>query len=392
MSVSQLQDHKWPVVSVPNGAGGAVKTFKQEMEWLAGFEEIVLAFDMDGPGQEAARECAAVLPPGKAKIAHLPAKDANECLKLGLGKELISSLWNAHPYRPDGIVEAATLLERAMEPVKLGLDWPWPTLTRYTYGRRRREIYGFGAGTGCGKTTTFKEIIRHILTNEALPVGLLFLEEPPHHTLKTIAGLIDGVRYHVPGVEYDPEKLRATLDQISQRVFLYDHFGAMGWDGIKEKIRFMAHGLGIKDIFLDHLTALAASVDDDERKAIDKIMAELSALAQELDITIYYISHLTTPEGKPHEEGGRVKEKDFRGSRSIAFWSHFLFGLERDKQDREGITTFRVLKDRYTGDANGITFGLRYDRNSGRMHECALPDNDDGDEQPRSKREIEPAF
>jgi twinkle protein len=110
----------------------------------------------------------------------------------------------------------------------------------------------------------------------------------------------------------------------------------------------------------------------DERKAIDKIMAELSALTQELDCTIYYISHLTTPDGKPHEEGGRVFEKHFRGSRSIAYWSHYMFALERDKQSDDP-TTFRVLKDRYTGDAAGLTFGLKYDTDTGLYHQCEVP-------------------
>lgn len=133
----------------------------------------------------------------------------------------------------------------------------------------------------------------------------------------------------------------------------------------------------MKDIFLDHLTALAAAIDEqDERKAIDKIMAELSALTQELDCTIYYISHLTTPDGKPHEEGGRVFEKHFRGSRSIAYWSHFMFAMERNKQSDDP-TTFRVLKDRYTGDSAGLTFGLRYDTKTGLLEECALPTKDD---------------
>lgn len=66
-------------------------------------------------------------------------------------------------------------------------------------------------------------------------------------------------------------------------------------------------------------------------------------------------------------------EKQFRGSRSIAYWSHFLFGIERDKQDEGGVTVFRVLKDRYTGDAAGLRFGLAYDTTTGLLNECALP-------------------
>ena len=67
-------------------------------------------------------------------------------------------------------------------------------------------------------------------------------------------------------------------------------------------------------------------------------------------------------------------ERHFRGSRSIAFWSDFLFGIERDKQEPDGVTTFRVLKDRFTGDATGLTFGLKYDNKTGLLNECPIPD------------------
>ena len=379
MTVSQLQQNKWPVVSVPNGAQGAAKSIAEAIEWLEGYEQVIFMFDQDDPGKAAAKECADMLSPGKAYMARLPMKDANMCLLEGKGKEIISAMWDAKAYRPDGVIDIDSLVDEASMDIELGLDWPWPTLTAKTYGRRRGELYGFGGGTGCGKSTLFKQISKHIIENDDLPVGLIMLEEPPKLTAKTIAGMMMGLRVHVPGVEYDRQELRDTISKLGGRVFLYDHFGSMEFEIIREKMRYMVRALGIKDIFLDHLTALASAIDGDERKAIDKIMAELSSLTQELDCTIYYVSHLTTPEGKAHEEGGRVLEKQFRGSRSIAYWSHFLFGIERDKQATDDITTFRVLKDRYTGDAAGLRFGLRYDTTTGLLAECPLPSNENAE-------------
>jgi twinkle protein len=376
MSVSQLQNNKWPVVSVPNGAQGAARTIAQEIEWVETFDKVIFMFDMDEPGQNAARECAATLSPGKAFIARLPMKDANMCLLEGKSRELIDSMWGAKAFRPDGVIDIEDVVDKASMDVEIGLPWPWPSLTEKTYGRRRGELYGFGGGTGCGKSTVFKQIARHIIETEDLPIGLLMLEEPPALTAKTMAGMMMGKRVHVPGVQYDKDELRTTLQSLSGRVYLYDHFGSMSFEVIREKIRYMVRALGVRDIFLDHLTALAASIATDERKAIDSIMAELSSLTQELDCTIYYISHLTTPEGKSHEEGGRVLEKQFRGSRSIAYWSHYLFGIERNKQDVGGVTTFRVLKDRYTGDAAGLRFGLKYITETGLLSECPIPSKD----------------
>ena len=377
LTVSQLQQNRWPTVSVPNGASAAAKAIANSIEFVESFEKVIFMFDMDDPGREAAKQCAEMLSPGKAYVARLPMKDANECLLEGKGKDVIDAMWNAKPFRPDGVISISEVAAKAAEDIEVGRPWPWQSLTDRTYGRRYGELYGFGGGTGCGKSTVFKQIATHIIKTEKVPVGLIMLEEPPSMTAKTIAGMMMGVRVHVPEVQYDRDELRKTLAGLDGRVYLYDHFGSMSFGVIKQKIRYMVRALGVRDIFLDHLTALAAAIDTDERKAIDAIMAELSSLTQELDCTIYYVSHLTTPEGKSHEEGGRVLEKQFRGSRSIAYWSHFLFGIERDKQDEDGVTVFRVLKDRFTGDAAGLRFGLRYSTENGLLEECPLPTKSD---------------
>ena len=106
----------------------------------------------------------------------------------------------------------------------------------------------------------------------------------------------------------------------------------------------------------------------------------MASLAQELGIIVHFISHLTTPDGKPHEEGGRVMEKHFTGSRAIARWSHYMFGLERNKQDENEMkrqtTTVRVLKDRFTGRATAAKFGLFYNKDNGILSETVLFEDD----------------
>ena len=141
---------------------------------------------------------------------------------------------------------------------------------------------------------------------------------------------------------------------------MYDQLGEPHWDGVKSHIRFRAKSRGIKVFYLDHLTAMADPAN--ERASLEQLMKEMSGLAQQLSVIIHFISHLATPDGKPHEEGGRVTIRHFKGSRAIGFWSHFMFGLERDQQAESAaeraVTTFRVLKDRYTGQSTGLTFYL----------------------------------
>jgi twinkle protein len=382
LSCSQALGNSWPVLSLPKGAMNAARAIGPFVKELEKYDAVVLCFDADEPGREAVAACATLFSPGKLRVAQLPddVKDANDLVRTNRSKALSDALFGASPYRLDGIRSVADLREQARTRVVMGRPWPYPSLTAATYGIRRKELYGLGAGVGCGKTETFKEFIVETIAPEGvlddgLPVGLLFLEEPPAHTLKVLAGKLVGKLFHIPGVEYEQQELDDALDLLVDKVFVYDHFGAKGYEDVKSRITYMVSVLGIKDIYLDHLTALVAGVDD-ERRSLDHIMADLAGMAERLDFTLYYISHLSTPDGKPHEEGGRVYERHFAGSRAIARWSHFMFALERDKQDPDGVTTFRVLKDRYTGRATGLTFGLAYGRDSGRLTECALPSPD----------------
>ena len=58
ISLSQIFNHKYPVVGIPNGVNGAVKSIKKELEYLESFETVVIFFDQDKYGFEAAQKVA----------------------------------------------------------------------------------------------------------------------------------------------------------------------------------------------------------------------------------------------------------------------------------------------------------------------------------------------
>jgi twinkle protein len=107
----------------------------------------------------------------------------------------------------------------------------------------------------------------------------------------------------------------------------------------------------------------------------------MGGLVKELNVTIHFISHLATPDGTPHEEGGRVMIRHFKGSRAIGFWSHFMYGLERNQQSDDpavrGTTTLRCLKDRDTGNSTGECIYFGYDRDTGLLTPCDAPPKPD---------------
>lgn len=375
LTISQVFGNKWEVVSIPSGSKSAKKALKQHLELIESFEQIVIAFDDDEPGREAVQECAILFTPGKLKVASWNGyKDANEMMMAGKSSEIAACIFNARAYRPDGIVNGSELWESIQKPIEWGLSYPWEDLTKATYGIRLNELIAVGAGTGMGKTDLVKEIVTHLVCHHKENVGLVFLEESNRDTALGIMNKQASKLFHVPGMLYTEEERKEAYEATvgTGRVFMYDHFGHTDYDTIKSKIRYMAVSCGCKYIFLDHITALVSGdKDGDERKQLDYIMTDLASLVRELNINIHFISHLTTPEGKPHEEGGRVQIRHFRGSRAIGQWSSFMLGLERNQQANTELerhtSTLRVLKDRYTGRATGFTQLLRYDQATGRL-------------------------
>ena len=369
---------QWPVVSIKNGASAAVKDCQAQFEYLDSFETIVICFDADDPGKKAAAAVAELFG-SKAKIVkHVKGfKDACDYLVAGAGKDYVNAWWKAEEYRPEGIVTVSDIKDRLLVPPEPGVPWCFDTLTRLTYGRRKGEIYAFGAGVGVGKTDVFTQQIAYDISVLKEKVGVIYLEQPVVETAQRVAGKLDKKLYHVPDADWSRDEYIASIDRLDscQQLYMMEHFGAMSWAAVKNIIKYFSKVYEIKHIYLDHLTALSAN-EQDERRALDGIMADMASLAQSDGLIIHFVSHLTTPEGKPHEEGGRVMEKHFTGSRAIARWSHYMFGLERDKQHEDPVkrqtTTFRVLKDRFTGRATAEKFGLYYDKQTGILSECSL--------------------
>lgn len=374
LSMSQVQGNKYPTVSIGCGAGPQVKKYiAQHRDYFLGFEEVVLMFDMDAPGREAAKAAAEVIGT-RAKIAELPLKDANEMLQAGQAKELPDRMFRAEVYRPEGIVLGSSLKAQVFAGASWGHPWPWPTLTRLTYGRRLKELYVFAAATGAGKTDVMNSIAAQTLEELKEPIGVFYLESTPAETTIRIMGKLVQKPFHIPDAGWTPEDMQAAWEKFNTLppVHIYDSFGVSDWDTIRERIRFLAHAHGVQHFFVDHLTALAAA-EPEERVGLERIMAEMGGLVKELNISMYVVSHLATPEGKPHEEGGRVMTRHLKGSRNIGFWAHGIYALERDQQEEDELerhtSTFRILKDRQTGRATGSTFRLRYLPETGMLEE-----------------------
>jgi twinkle protein len=379
ISVSQIQGHAYPVVSVPNGWSSAKSTIQQERDWLeANFEEIILMMDNDDQGRQGQEEVAELFEPGKVKVATLPLKDASEMLVAGRDKEVYNAIFQAKPFQTDGIVTAEEVLEDGFTPIPDGLDSPWPEVTSWSRGYRDHEMYAYGAGTGVSKTDTTKDIIANILkTQDDINVGLIYFEEPDTaYTLNSIAAKIAGVNIvNLTDEDFDKTtEMSEAAQGLKGRVTMYKPTG----DDIDEKricniIRDMHLIHGCKQIVLDHITYMVDGKDN-QLVLMQKLMASLNRLNKKFPFTLHYVSHLRkASEGNSHEEGGRVHTDDFVGGKAIIQYSHVIYGLEGDRQhedeERRNFTTIRCLKNRLFGFNVGKTAMLRYDVEKGQKFE-----------------------
>ncbi len=378
MSVSQLQGNKWPVVSLPNGAPAAAKAVRKSLDFVTSYEKVVIMFDMDEPGREASVEVARLLKPGQAFIAELPFKDPNECLVKGEGKAIVSAMWDAKPYRPDGILNAADLWDRVKKPKENNsFEYPWADIQAKTLGARKRELVVLTAGSGVGKSAVVREINYHLL-NQGLTVGNLMLEENVERTALGYMGLELNHPLHLDRGDFTEDQMHEAFVKTtgSGRLWLYDHFGSTSASNLLDRVRYLAVGCGCDFITLDHLSIAVsdAEVNDtnlDERKLIDMLMTKLRSLVEELGIGLFVISHLRRPMGdRGHEQGAVTSLSQLRGSHSIAQLADFVIGLERNQQDEDtrNETTLRVLKNRFSGET-GEAGTLFYDPDTGRLND-----------------------
>ena len=413
LSVAQMQDCKWPSVSLPNGAAGAVRDIKNNLEFVNSFEEVILMFDMDEPGQQAAKAVADILPPGKAKIASLPYKDANECLVQGSSRAIIDAIWQARVYSPDEILHVSSIVDRSTEAVRTKV-WPFPfkNLTRFLTGQRSGEITLYASGTGSGKSTFLRELSYNHL-KQGRSVGMIMLEESPEETMDDMISLI---------INKPVRKIRSTLmmnellDQMGEQkidldiiddlsddeyatakrelgetgLYIYDHLGNNAMANLMARMEYMAVSLGVDVIMLDHITAAAAGLMNtsnkdiegggSERLIIDAMMRDMRSLCVRTGVHIDVVSQLKKTD-KAFEEGSRITMQDLRGSGALASVPNTVVALERDRQAPDtktaNTTTVRVLKNRLDGRA-GVASAIYFSHDSGRMEETEFVVNDDG--------------
>lgn len=377
MTVAQCVDFKCAVVSVNSGAAGAAKSIKANYLWLDRFEDIVLWFDDDEPGRDAASECAQLFKVGKVRIAKVPGfKDASDVMQAGKPGDVASAIHMATKYRPPGIVNAADSVEDVLAPKEgdksaWSYDWPWTEVQDYLGPMLPGQVVYHVAGTGIGKTTGMAEV-EYSLIKQGCKIAHMGFEDTRRDVKLRLMSIHVSERLDVDP-RPDDEMAAIHTDFFGSRlVEMFDPETAE-WtvDAILGYVRYCAKALDCRVIIIDPLTFIAAglSLGDDERRALDKASRDLSAMAKELGVNLQIAHHLKRPDGTAHEEGAATSLNEVRGSGGIANFATTVIGHERNQQaegDQSLLTQLRALKNRKLS-RTGPMVTLKYDLRTGRL-------------------------
>lgn len=379
LAAYQMNGSRWPNVSIANGAQSAKKAIQNNLEYLEQFDNVVINFDNDKPGQEAAQASAEVLSPNKAKTLRLTKfKDACDYLKANAQAAYASEWWNAKPFLTTGVVPFSSLwdsfVQRGTEEII-----PFPETfgslnAMMNGGIAHGEITVVGALTSVGKTTMVNEILYHLLTDTNKKIGCAFLEASMGEVVEGLLSIHSNKNIaNIARENRDYSKLHNSFQELctDEKLYVLDHNGAVDADELFAKLRAMIKGQGCEVIIID---PLQAGVTSNENSVIDTFMDKTLKLVKETNSSVIIISHMRKPAVKdPHD----VSEYDMKGSGSINQIAFNTILLSRDKLAEGDVaknsTLVKLVKCRRTGNT-GEAGWLFYNQETGRVERGEKPD------------------
>jgi twinkle protein len=363
------------VVSIPTGAVSASNSLKKNWEYISSFENIILCFDGDEPGQKAALKCADLFPFQTVKIVKFSEperlKDACDYLKNDRQKEFVNMWFNAERFRPRGILSFRDLWDDMVnEKKQICVPYPWDSLNKKLHGQRTGEFVVIKAPPKTGKTQVLRELAYSVRTTSDYNVGVISLEE----TKKRIGiGLCSlHLNRNLQHPDYAPETNAELVELLKEpfeflssddRIMIFDPEDYRTAENLINKITYLAKAHDCRFIYFDHISMLAYTSDDEnERRFIDKLTSDLKSLTNTLDIHICAVTHVN--------DDGQT-----RGSRAPVQLCDALINLERDRfnEDENLANTVQVIveENRLTGESGGGCF-LLYDKETSRLTEVDI--------------------
>jgi twinkle protein len=357
MAAFEMFGSRWPVVSVNNGAN-CVDNIKANIEWLDSFETVVLCFDNDEAGRDAASKVAPILGPNKCKVLTLAKhKDASDYLSSGDSKCFYDEWWNdAKEYTVSGVASIDDMREALLkykDTELIPLPESFGNLNEMMRGGvARGELVSIIAHTSIGKTTILNELIYHFATETKERIGCFMVEDNIDETIRKVVSVHtrDNLQLLKPE-ELDVDTIMDEAIDIGfgKKVQLHnDGGGSIDLDEMFAKIRYFVKGLGCSVILVDPLHTAIKNLSNEN---VEEVMDRFIKLCKETKATVILSTHTRKPDDGSHPH--KISEYDVKGSGAIPQACHTNILFSRDKLSEDeytrNATRIRVPKLRRTG-------------------------------------------
>lgn len=383
---SKGNEYETPVVSPTIGETGCAKQLAAQYAWFDMFDKIVVGFDNDKAGKEAAEKAVAVLPKGKVFIAHWSLKDPNELLEKGKEKAFISDYFNAKAYVPAGVMGSDELYDKIMgQSAQMKVPFP-PFLSKLNEmlggGLALGHSYTCSGVTGGGKTSLVNEMVYHWLFNSPYKVGVVSMELNAgqygevllsRHLQQKIAKLGHEEKTRLLTTDKTKEaakELFETDEGVSRFMLIDDRDSSM--EQLQSVIEQMIIGSGVKIIIIDPWSDCLDGMSNEEQALANKW---IKSCIKSHGVSFFLVNHVRKSQGggkNDQSSGGKITESDIMGSSTTMKSASANILLMRNKEAEDvterNTTHISLAKNRLLG-LTGNAGEVYYDFETHTLHD-----------------------
>ena len=324
-------------LSLPAGAQN-LNWVDHEWNNLDRFEEIVIAVDQDKPGNE----CAAKLLKrfgDRALRVEFPTKDINELLidnGLDVAKQILNDCYESAKWQdPSQLQNVSNFVDDVVdffaesEGDDAGFVSGFEKIDREDIRFRPFELWGLTGINGSGKSMWLNQVTLNAV-QQGKKVLIASMEMSPKQTLGRMC------RQHTAQYRPADDVVAKSLDILSPNLWLYVDTLLPDLDHLLSVCQYGYQRYGIDVMIIDSMTNLVSQTDNEAQQ---KCMEKLVNFKQQLDVTIFLVTHARKGENESKAPG----KFDTKGSGSITDLADGFMSLWKNKAKQDHIRNCQLI-------------------------------------------------
>lgn len=324
-----LWQYGHPALSAFSGAGN-LAWIENEFPNLDRFDEIYLCLDDDDAGKQGAMKIVERLGRERCALVKLPRKDANDCLKDGVGKPDIDRAFaSATHLAPQNLKPAGEFVADVLHlfyPANgdiAGVMMPWTKVMRLVQLRPSEMTIWTGI-SGHGKSQMLGQVMLSA-AEQGERICIASMEMKPGRTIQRM------VRQALGTNTPKPEDVKKVVEWMDGKIWFYDFVGEVTTDSLMDIFAYARKRYGVSQFVIDNLMMLDASEEDLDKQT--KTVKKLMTFKSDHDCHIHLVAHAR----KGQDESRAPRKMDVKGSGNIVNQADNVFSVWRNKPKEESL-------------------------------------------------------